>query len=133
MPHSVRFKPNSSHTLPGVRPFLPAALALGAIALSGCGSGIKDDALGKACHRVDHALSSADLNRQTMATFGESAQRWAQGGNRATGSALAPLVASANAHATAPDAQRAQTGKQFWDEVGKLSDKCTRNGTPLIP
>jgi hypothetical protein len=68
-----------------------------------------------------------------MAAFGASLAQWAKSGDQATKSALAPLVASANAYATAPDAQRAASGEQFWREFKGLADECRSNGTEMLP
>ena len=109
------------------------ALGLGALAFSGCGSHVKDDALGKACDHVNSALPNALTNRREMAAFGASLAQWAARDDEATKSALAPLIESVNAYPTTPDTQPVEGTEQFWDAFKGLSDKCANNGTPMDP
>lgn len=109
------------------------ALGLGALAFSGCGSHVKDDALGKACDHVNSALPNALMNRREMAVFGASLAQWTARGDKATKSALAPLIESVNAYPTTPDTQPVGGTEQFWAASEGLSDKCANNGTPMDP
>ena len=116
-----------------VRRLLLALPLSGALAFSGCGSHTKDETLGRSCDRVNSAVSNAVINRGEIAAFGTSLARWSRAGDQATRAALAPLVASANAYAMAPDAQHAAREDQFWDEFGVVADECRSNGTPKRP
>lgn len=119
--------------MPTVRRFLLTALLLGALVLSGCGSQVKDEALGKVCARVNDAVANALINRREMAAFGASVARWAKDGDQSIKSALAPLVESANAYPAEPATQPVANRKQFWDAYGDLAHKCESNGTPMLP
>src|SRR5262245_30291191 len=119
--------------IPRVRRILLIAAALGALALSGCGSHAKNDALGKMCNRVNNAIPSIDMSRRQMATFEASLAQWARAEDQATRSALAPLVTSADAYATAPTAQRSASRTRFWHTFKELANECQSNGTPMRP